>query len=156
MFLVSFTYLCVAIGLTGCGKPGDQPAKSTAITTQPNDPKSIGYLLVASIDEPGDVQNNASITIDKNVILAVPNYLIIQANGSQPGRATLLLGSKQITYKYDTDPQLGNVYRFLDCNGCVSGQQLSLTSGTALTLSIQPGYVTQRTVIQANLQGVIQ
>lgn len=153
MLSIKFVLLSVFPIILACGSsktstPGAVPPQ----IINPG-PHNETYLLTASMNEPGDVSYPAVTAADHNATVAVPDTMQINLNSTDQGRATLVLGGVQAYYRWHQDNNLGTVYKFFDCTGCVSGQQISLSQGAQITLTLQSGYLTQNTQIQAVVNG---
>lgn len=138
--------------LQACGSGGSSPTPVSSQIINPG-PHHETYLLTASMNEPGDVSFPGVASADHNVTVTVPDTMQINLNSTDQGRATLVLGGVQAYYKWHQD-NLGIVYKFFDCTGCVSGQQIQLAQGAPITLTLQSGYLCQNTQIQAVVNGV--
>lgn len=151
MLLTKILLSVFTITLLGCGNSSGTPTSNSQVIN--SGPHNETYLLTASMNEPGDVSYPAITTANHNIIIAVPDTMQINLNSTDQGRATLVLGGVQAYYKWHQDNNLGTVYKFFDCTGCVSGQQISLTQGTSITLTLQTGYLSQNTQIQGVVNG---
>lgn len=133
-----------------CSRP-DGPT-STNIPLAPNLAPVVHELgaytlsLTSTLSMPSNTTNNNAVLVDTATSVLVPQYLTINQNGSEAGRATLVLGTKQVYYRYDN-----TTYVFQDCTGCTVGQLVTVNTGESISLTIDQGYVTQTTSVTATL-----
>src|SRR5580765_7371187 len=86
--------------LVGCGKPGSSPNVNTPVNPVSPIPSHsvVNYVIDSSLQEPGDIPTNGSVTTAQAVTIKIPSTVTGLSNANQDSRATVNFGTFQCYY----------------------------------------------------------